>query len=200
MKSGSSKPKDERTRIWTIIVYEDSAPDDWREIIRAEHCKAWVSPYHDSDISADGSPKKPHWHVVLAYAGKKSINQIQAVSDKLSGVKVLWEQCAVADLRGMVRYLVHFDDANKHQYRMDEIECYGGADKLEFFQGADDVDECVGQMLDWLDEQGVTSFSMLARYARANRPDWFRVLSSKRTVFIAQYCKSLQWEFEHLKQ
>jgi hypothetical protein len=100
----------------------------------------------------------------------------------------------------MVRYLVHFDDANKHQYRMDEIECYGGADKLEFFQGADDVDECVGQMLDWLDEQGVTSFSMLARYARANRPDWFRVLSSKRTVFIAQYCKSLQWEFEHLKQ
>ena len=62
------------------------------------------------------------------------------------------------------------------------------------FAGAADVDECVGQMMDWLCEQGITSFAALSRYARAYRKDWFRVLTAKRTVFMAQFCKSLQWE------
>lgn len=194
---GKEKPKDERTRNWTIIVYEDSAPKNWRQIVQAQHCKAWISPYHKDDVRADGTPKKPHWHVVLAFAGKKSLAQIQAISDQLSKTRVLWDECAVGDLRGMVRYLVHFDDADKAQYDIGEIQCFGGADAIEFFQGTGEVDECVGQMMDWLDDQGITSFAALSRYARQKRADWFRVLTGKRTVFMAQYCKSLQWEMDH---
>lgn len=191
---GKDKPKDARTRNWTIVVYADSAPENWRDIIADLHIPAFISPYHDKDVTATGEPKKPHWHVVLCFKGKKSIGQIQAISDQLSGVKVLWEECAVGDLSGMVRYLIHFDDANKAQYSVSDIQALGGADVLAHFAGAGDVDEAVGEMMDWLDEQGITSFSCLARYARQHKPDWFRVLTSKRTVFVAQYCKSLQWE------
>lgn len=112
-------------------------------------------------------------------------------------MKVTWEQCAVGDLSGMVRYLVHFDDADKAQYDIQDIETYAGADVLAHFSEAGDVDEAVGEMMDWLCEQGVTSFAALSRYARTYRKDWFRVLTSKRTVFIAQFCKSLQWEIDH---
>lgn len=191
---GKDKPKDGRTRNWTIVVYADSAPENWREVIADLHVPAFISPYHDKDVTATGEPKKPHWHVVLCFKGKKSIEQIQAISDQLSGVKVLWEECAVGNLSGMVRYLVHFDDANKAQYSIDDIQTFGGADVLAHFSEASDVDECVGEMMDWLNEQGITSFAALARYARQYRSDWFRVLTSKRTVFVAQYCKSLQWE------
>lgn len=194
VRFGKDKPKDGRTRNWTIVVYADSAPEDWREIIASLHVPAFVSPYHDRDIRADGTPKKPHWHVVLCFKGKKSIQQIQAISDKLSGTKVIWEECAVGDLDGMVRYLIHFDDPDKAQYSIEDVMTYGGADVLEHFAQASDVDDAVGEMMDWLDEQGSTSFAALARYARAHKPDWFRVLTSKRTVFVAQYCKSLQWE------
>lgn len=193
---GKDKPKDERTRNWTILVYEDSAPEDWRKIISDLHIPAFVSPYHDQDIRANGEEKKPHWHVVLCFKGKKSVGQIQAISDKLSGVHVDWEHCAVGDLSGMVRYLVHFDDADKAQYAIEDIETFGGADVLTHFSEACDVDAAVGEMMDWLEEQGTTSFAALARYARQHKPDWFRVLSSKRTVFIAQYCRSLQWEID----
>ena len=194
---GKDKPKDERTRNWTIIVYEDSAPADWRSRIADLHIPAYISPYHDKDIRANGEPKKPHWHVILCFKGKKSIGQIQAISDMLSGTKVLWEQCAVGDLPAMVRYLIHFDDADKAQYDINEIQALGGANVLAHFCDAADVDEAVGEMIDWLNEQGITSFAALSRYARKYKKDWFRVLTSKRTVFIAQYCKSLQWEVDH---
>lgn len=193
---GKSKPKDERTRNWTLIVYEDSAPKDWRDVISSLHVPAFVSPYHDRDVRADGSPKKPHWHVVLCFKGKKSIAQIQAISDRLSGVHVGWEECAVGDLDGMVRYLIHFDDADKFQYKLEDIETFSGADVLSHFEQASDVDASVGEMMDWLDAQGTSSFAALARYARREKPDWFRVLTSKRTVFISAYCKSLEWEWK----
>lgn len=197
IRFGKDKPKDERARNWTILVYEDSAPENWREIISDLHVPAYVSPYHDRDVRANGEPKKPHWHVVLCFKGKKSIQQIQAISDQLSGTRVIWEECAVGDLAGMVRYLVHFDDGDKAQYDINEIQTFAGADVLAHFAEATDVDEAVGEMMDWLCEQGVTSFAALSRYARANRKDWFRVLTSKRTVFISQFCKSLQWELDH---
>lgn len=197
IRFGKDKPKDERTRNWTILVYEDSAPENWRDVIAKLHVPAYISPYHDRDKRANGEYKKPHWHVVLCFKGKKSIAQIQAISDKLSGVQVGWEQCAVGDLSGMVRYLIHFDDADKAQYDINDIQAFAGADVLAHFAEAADVDEAVGEMMDWLCEQGITSFAALSRYARANKPDWFRVLTSKRTVFIAQFCKSLQWEIDH---
>lgn len=191
---GKAAPKDERTRNWTIVVYPDSAPENWLDVIAGLHVPAFVSPIHDSDVRADGTEKKAHYHVVLCFKGKKSVAQIQAISDQLSGVRVDWEHCAVGDLTGMVRYLVHFDDADKHQYSVEDIQTFGGADVLAHFADAADVDECVGQMMDWLCEQGCTSFAALSRYARKYRKDWFRVLTSKRTVFLAQFCKSLQWE------
>lgn len=197
IRFGKDKPKDERTRNWTILVYEDSAPENWREIIADLHVPAYISPYHDQDKRANGEDKKPHWHVVLCFKGKKSVQQIQEISNRLSGVRVDWEHCAVGDLSGMVRYLVHFDDADKAQYPIADIQSLAGADVLAHFSQANDVDEAVGEMIDWLDSQGITSFAALSRYARTYKPDWFRVLTSKRTVFMSQFCKSLQWEADH---
>lgn len=47
---GADKPKDERTRNWTILVYEDSAPANWQEIIAGLHVPAFISPLHAKEI------------------------------------------------------------------------------------------------------------------------------------------------------
>lgn len=39
------------------ILYTESAPADWKERIANLHMMALVSPLHDSDVQADGSPK-----------------------------------------------------------------------------------------------------------------------------------------------
>ena len=51
--------KDTRTRNWTIVVYPDSAPANWRDIINDIHIEWVESPLHDKDVDANGEYKTP---------------------------------------------------------------------------------------------------------------------------------------------
>ena len=55
--------KVQKGRDWTFIVYPESAPLDWRNILDETHIKWIESPLHDKDFNADGTLKKPHWHI-----------------------------------------------------------------------------------------------------------------------------------------
>lgn len=195
------KPKDGRTRIWTIIVYPDSAPDDWKEIVVSWGIEVYISPLHDKDTD-NGELKKPHYHVIWRFGqnAKKSEKQIQELSDMLSGVRVSWERCAVPVLDAAVQYLAHYNNPEKAQYPIDEIEGYNGADVMACFQGAGSVDQHVGDMMRWVDDSESASFAELARYARDNQPAWFRTLTAKRTVFLKHYCTTVGWEREQLRK
>lgn len=186
------EPKDGRTRTWAMVVYPESAPGDWHEILTEEHCPILISPLHDKDINADGKPKKPHWHVLLMYNGKKSRSKVQELADKLNAPRPQ----PVGDKRGYARYLIHADNPEKHQYDQADVIALGGADYTQFILGAADTDAALGEMMDWCTEQGCDSFYRLSRYARENRPDWFRVITSSRTVFLVNWLKSMRWEIQ----
>lgn len=191
-----SKTTPDRGRVWTFVFYPgDSAPDNWQEIIEGWHTEAYVSPLHDKDLNGDNEEKKAHRHVVLVFHGNKSAQQVQELSDQLSKVKIIPQKNRVADKRIMVRYLVHYDNPEKFQYEIDDIIEIGGADKLSFFAGEKEDDTAVREMMIWAREQGVTSFSTLADYAAKEKPEWFRVLVSRRSYFMDKYLKSLAFEF-----
>lgn len=179
-----------RKRNWTFIVYPESAPADWIDQITSMGLRGAISPCHNLDVNPTGEVKKAHYHVVLVYSAAQKENAAQAVSDAFSGVKVL----PVKDLRGMMRYLCHIDNPEKHQYDPADVITFGGIDYLEYVSSAADVDAAVAEMLDFCEAQDITSFYRLARYAREHRPDWFRVLSTQRTVFIVNYLKSRRYE------
>ena len=48
-------------------MYVDSAVSGWQEMLADELVECLISPLHDKDVLEDGTPKKAHWHVVLAY-------------------------------------------------------------------------------------------------------------------------------------
>ena len=70
-----------RYRNWSGIVYPDSAPDDWLEHFQSLCVKGFVSPLHDADMNPNGEEKKPHYHVLLIFDGKKSFEQVSAIFD-----------------------------------------------------------------------------------------------------------------------
>ena len=180
-----------RARNWWFVFYPDSAPKNWKQIIEEWHCEAYVSPLHDRDLNGDNSLKKPHWHIVLCFSGKKSMAQIQALSDELSGVKLQRKINIVKDRRVSIRYLIHQDNPEKAQYDISDICEFGNADVLQFFSGEKDDDKAIAEMMAWCRDNQCYSFAMFANYCADNNIEWFRILHSKKSYFMDKYIKSL---------
>lgn len=184
--------REERKRNWAFTVYADSAPCDWKERLAKEVVPAFISPIHDRDTTEDGELKKPHWHVMLMYSGLRPIEHVRELCLRVGAANGYVEP--VVDSRAYARYLCHLDNQDKARYDPSDVVQLGGADYREKTGSALDVDTAVGEMMDWCDENGCVSFATLSRYARRNRPDWFRVLTSSRTVFMSAFVRSLKWE------
>ena len=179
--------KDERARVWTIIVYPESAPEKWKEIINDKHI-SWACILHDKDVNPDGSKKKPHYHVVLVFEGKKSFSQIKAIADEL---KAPIPQ-KVESLRGMMRYLIHMDNPEKYQYDKSSIIAHSGAE-IDHYISATTSEryELIAEMMDFIDGNNITEIEDMLLYARKERfMDWFPLLCDNSAYVIGQYIKS----------
>lgn len=179
---------DNRTRNFATVVYPESAPEDWKDIL-ARHCvPAFISPLHDKDVNPTGEPKKPHYHVVIMFEGKKTLAQAKEVFDTINGVG-----CEVVkSLRGYARYLCHLDNPEKAQYEPSDVRCIA-SDYIGTIGLAIDKYVALGEMQDFCEEFNVFSFYLLSKYARQNRPDWYRILCDCGSVYMREYLKSKKW-------
>lgn len=80
MSEKKTTTKDGRIRNITFMLYEDSCNPEWQKLLEEEHIPCmWI--YHNKDVNPTGEPKKPHWHVMLCFEGKKSAEQLQYYVD-----------------------------------------------------------------------------------------------------------------------
>jgi hypothetical protein len=186
---GEKKSRDTRTRNYATVVYMDSAPSNWLDILSDLHVPAFVSPFHNKDKNPDGEYKKPHYHVMFMYDNKKSIEQAKENFEKIGGVG-----CQIVNSpRGYARYLCHLDNPEKHQYSTEEVKSFGGADYMDTISLITDKYKIIGDMQDFCDRYDVTSFYLLCNYARKNRSDWYRVLCDSSALFMKEYLRSKKW-------
>lgn len=125
----AEKKPNVKKRNWVFVLYPDSAPENWLEILQQSGLQCAISPLHDKDIEPTGEVKKPHWHVIACYQGPTSYNVVSKLShETLHGTfpKVL-EQ-----VRGYYRYLTHKDNPEKAQYSEDDITTVNGFNILDF--------------------------------------------------------------------
>lgn len=151
---------DNRYRNWVMLVYPESAPENWKSILDS-YTVPWVcSPLHDSDLWTEmdeqecpdhraGNPKKPHWHVALKFSGKVGLARVKRIADSINAP----HPKPLNDWRAMMRYFVHLDNPDKHQYPRDGIECHGGADVGDAFDISRDEEDKIlrrimGEILD----------------------------------------------------
>lgn len=175
-----------RTRVFAFILYADSAPPNWRDILTEWHTEVLVSPYHDKDVNPDGSPKKAHWHVMVMFSSVKTYAQAAEIRDSVNGVG--WEN--VASSRGYARYLCHLDNPEKAQYSTDDVLELGGADYMETIRRAADSVRITSEMMDYIAENDIIYYSDFVDYCRANKPEWFDALITRYTYTISMYIKA----------
>lgn len=178
-----------RTRNFATVVYPESAPENWQEILSEQFVPAFISPLHDKDINPTGEAKKPHFHVLIMFDSVKTKDQAVEIFDKIGGVG-----CEVVQsLRGYSRYLCHMDNPEKAQYSPEEVRSLCGADYTGSIGLVTDKYKAIGEMIDFCEENGIVSYSELLKYCRMERFDWFRVLCDNGTVVMKEYLKSKSW-------
>ena len=178
-----------RTRNYATVIYPESAPSDWQEILVQQFVPAFISPLHDKDTNPTGEPKKPHYHVLIMFDGPKTKDQAENVFKAICGVGVE----VVQSLRGYARYLCHLDNPEKVQYSPDDVISMCGADYITAIGLVTDKYKAIGEMIDYCEINSLVSYSELLKYCRSNRFDWFRVLCDNGTVVMKEYLKSKAW-------
>lgn len=183
-----AKQVDGRTRSWNYIVYPESAPENWRDIINELHLEWVESPLHDKDIEETGEIKKAHWHVLILFPSVKSFEQAKEVADALNAPAPQKTMSA----KGSVRYMLHLDSPHKYQYDMSDLKAYGGVDLNELLKPtSSERYELIGEMMEFVSNNDIVEMKEILDYAYMNRfEDWFPLLCDNSAYIIGEYIKS----------
>ena len=179
-----------RTRNYATVVYPESAPDDWITLLQEQCVPALISPLHDKDINADGTPKKEHYHVMILFDGVKTSEQAGEVFSIIGGVGIE----PVKSAKAYARYLCHLDNPDKAQYEIEDVISCSGADYNIIISLATDKYSALAEMIEFCIKNDIVSYAELLLFAKNNRNDWFRVLCDNGTITMVQFLKSRYWE------
>ena len=173
-----------RTRNYASVIYPDSAPDGWQEILTQQFVPAFISPLHNQDVNPTGEIKKEHYHVIIMFDSVKTVEQAKDIFSLIGGVG-----CEIVQsIRGYARYLCHLDNPEKAQYSPDDVISLCGADYHGVIGLPIDKYKAIGEMMDYCEDNKVYSYSQLLE-----RGDWFRILCDSGTKVIVEFLKSCYW-------
>lgn len=190
--------KNVKKRNWAMVLYPESAPQDWREQLRLSGLQVAISPLHDKDTNPDGTPKKAHYHVILVYGSPTTYSNVKALCDRLNQpIPQPLEQ-----VRGYYRYLTHEDNPEKVQYSKADIQTLNGFDIREFVEMTkSEVVKAKRDVIQLIRDNGFTEYSELIDVLMDGgeaTADMFDVASSN-TLFFKSYLTS-QWRRQTVQE
>lgn len=201
-----NKPREPPTKgkYFCCVLYPDSLSYDTDNLIKSlagEHLTFAVSPIHDRDIESDGTLKKAHYHLLIAYSSATTLSNIRGwfnacgmpYSD-LHSVRI----CASGV--GYYRYLTHKDNPEKAQYNDCDIRVFNDSDELfkKFSKTASDKIDDLVRIFRIVDELNTISFHDLIQYLMLNERELFKMVtsSSALAICIKEYQRSLEYDLK----
>jgi hypothetical protein len=182
------KSSNVKKRNWAFVVYPESAPSNWQEILQQKGLQCAISPLHDKDIDPDEKEKKPHWHVIAVYStGCTTFNVVKRLTDEL---KAPIPQ-ALEQIRGYYRYLTHKDNPEKHQYDEKEIKTLNGfniGDYIEMTKS--EVNEIKRSLMSLIRYNEIVEYSVLMDYLQDNEMHSEFDVACNNTYFFDKYISS----------
>lgn len=182
MKANKTEAKKTiKGRDWTFLVYPESAPANWREILDETHMRWVESPCHDKDVNADGEVKKAHFHILLSSDGPITEQAVMKIIEPLKGPIPK----KVGSAKGLVRYMAHLDNPEKYQYPIDEIIGHNGADVASYFELT--MTNKIVMMKDivkFIYEEEIDNYADFLMLCIEKSDDWFNIAVNHNTLAI----------------
>lgn len=187
--------KNVKKRNWAMVLYPESAPEDWRVQLQKTGLLCAISPLHNADSNADGEAKKEHYHVILVYGNPTTYDNVKRLTDSLNQpIPQPLEQ-----VRGMYRYFTHKDNPEKYQYDEKDITTLNGFDIRDFVELTfAEVSNIKRKIQSMIIEQNILEYSILMDKLLADdeHRDYYDVAAGN-TLFFTQYLtsrrNSLKW-------
>lgn len=203
------KPREppNKSKYFCCILYPESTTYDVDKVVKAlaeEHLTFALSPIHDRDVEEDGSLKKSHHHLLLAYSSATTLSNIRGwfnacgmPESELHSVRV----CSSA--LGYFRYLTHKDNPEKARYDDKEIRIFNDYDEIfkKFSNTEKDKIDNLVRIFQIVDELKTISFHNLIQYLMLNERDLFKMLtsSSALAICVKEYQRSLEYDLRGAK-
>lgn len=176
-----------RSNKWAFILYKDSAPENYLEVLEGLQIPFILSPWHDNDVDKNTNVKiKPHKHGALFFESLKSKKQVSdLLSENLNCPKYIQQ---VHSPKGMYDYFTHAQNPEKSPYNSEDIET-GCGFEIDKFLLEQDSDEFFTKVIDIIDDNNFIEFEDLVQYARHNDTTLLSLIISK-TYFFSKYLDS----------
>lgn len=197
---------EKRARNWSWIIYPESAPNNWEDLINEHHIKWAHSPVHDKDVydkdvyeeeqcvntikkvkHKKGEKKKAHIHCVAMFEGKKSKTQIEEILKDVNASLPIVCNSVV----GMVRYFVHLDNTEKAQYKIEDIKSFCNFDIRTPFEDDELYTKNFNELVDIIVEHSIDNVIDLRLFLKAtDKNNLMSFMDNKAMYAITQYVKA----------
>lgn len=176
-----------KSRYWAFILYEDSCPKDYKEIITQWYLPVCISPRHDKDKKEDGELKKPHYHVLLCFGNTTTYKTALKYAEEL-GANIVKP---ISSSRGAYDYWTHKNNPEKAQYNEEDMQFFGGFTKEESIgRTTSEVNEMIQAIVDLVNMNNFKELKEIYDYCNKMQLYEYRNLIQERTLFIKEYVKS----------
>ena len=182
--------KEKRSNKWAFLLYQESAPDNYSEVLEELHIPFVLSPWHDKDVNKEtGEFKKAHKHGALFFESLKSYSQVSELLTKHLNTPSHVE--VIMSPKGMYDYFIHAENPEKTLYNIEDIESGCGFD-LEKFLIENNTGLFLATVIDVIIENDFTEFEDLVEYARYNDNSLLGLII-ERTYFFTKFLDSRRY-------
>jgi hypothetical protein len=196
---------------WSGIVYPESAPKNWIEMLRNQGFRIAISPLHDKDWWSHDSPemvdpetgevipkgarykagsrKKAHWHIIVVSDTRMSFRDANSIIRTCTRGPYV-QKCR--SLRNAYNYFLHINSPEKYQgYDKDEIQTYNNfhIEPNSYEKGV--LQDEILQVIK--DKNFTTMDELIENYL--GQPEYITILASKPGIFTT-YINS-RWKKAH---
>ena len=182
------KKKEGKERYWAFIMYEDSRPENWREILEETMLPIAISPRHDMDIKDEetGEVKKPHYHVIVCFNGPTTYKRAMEIAGSVGANTVK----RILSVKGMYDYFTHKWNDNKAKYSEEDIIHINGFNILEYGLTNREIERMKREIVRIIKERNIKEYCKLYDIFNEENNEDFCEIVSKNVMFFNSYLKS----------
>lgn len=144
-----------KKRYWAILLYPDSLPENYLEVLKNTGLRFALSPLHDKDVDEDNKLKKAHYHGILCYNSPTTYSNVAKLCESLNQPIPK----PIDNIVGAYEYFYHKNDIDKYQYNAEDITTYNGFEITDFLQRSrSEINKLKYKVFEFIREKNITEF------------------------------------------